>query len=549
MLGGRLVRALVAAAVAAAVGLAAWHAGPVERVEWNLVDARYDLRGTDPARDVVLVGIDSDTLTRYGSWPIDRALHARAIDALRAAGARRIVYDVQFAATRPGDRALIAAADHPDVVLGASEVFDDGTVQSIGPPRWRDRFGYAGFAPDADGVIRRFSGSAFGLPMLAVLGAGGDPAQPERPLDFGAVPSVSFLDVVQGRLDPATVRGRIVVVGATAPILQDVHAVPGGQMAGAEIHANAIQTILDGFPLRDAPTAVGVLLILLCAAVAPAAALTGRLWPPLAAGAAAVALLLVGAQLAFAGGTIIPVAAPLLTIALGTLGAVALTYATEVRARRRTRLAFERFVPPAVIDEVVRRDEMAPKRVQATMLFCDLRGFTTLGEQLDAEQVIAALNRYLEAVSTAVFDHGGTVVSYQGDGVLAVFGAPLEQPDHAARAVAAARQILDDALPAYNRWLADSNLSTAPLSVGIGVNSGPVMAGSVGSSRRLEYAAVGDTTNVAARLQGLGRDHDARLFVAQTTYDQLPPAARAGLRELGPVELKGRLHPVVVHAG
>jgi adenylate cyclase len=132
--------------------------------------------------------------------------------------------------------------------------------------------------------------------------------------------------------------------------------------------------------------------------------------------------------------------------------------------------------------------------------------------------------------------------------VLAVFGAPLEQPDHALRAVAAAGQILDDALPAYNRWLSDSGLSTQPLSAGIGVNSGPVMAGSVGSSKRLEYAAVGDTTNVAARLQGLGREHEARLFVARTTYDALPPADRAALHELGPVELKGRHEPVTVYA-
>jgi adenylate cyclase len=151
-------------------------------------------------------------------------------------------------------------------------------------------------------------------------------------------------------------------------------------------------------------------------------------------------------------------------------------------------------------------------------------------------------------VSGAVFDHGGTVVSYQGDGVLAVFGAPLEQPDHARRAVAAARQILEDGLPAYNRWLADSGLSTQPLSAGIGVNSGPVMAGSVGSSRRLEYAAVGDTTNVAARLQALGRDHDARMFVSGTAYEALPAADREPLRELGPIELKGRREPVTVYA-
>jgi adenylate cyclase len=553
MLGGRVVRAVIAAAVAAAIGLAAWHASPIERLELNLVDARYDVRGGHPTPDVVVVGIDEDTLTTFGTWPFNRRLHARAIDALRAAGAKRIAYDVQFARRTPADKRLIQAADHPDVILGAQELFEDGTPQVIAAKRFGGRIGYAGFPVDADGAMRTFRGTEFGLPTLDALAAGRGADEPLRPIDFagptGSVPEISVADVLNGSFDPAAVRGKVVVVGATAPILQDLHPTAVGDlMAGPEIHANAIQTILDGFPLRDAPTWVGVLMILACAAVAPAAALSGRLWPPLAAGAGAIAVLFVGAQVAFDSGTIVAVAAPLLTIAVGTLGAVALTYATEVRARRRVRLAFERFVPPAVIDEVVKRDEMAPKRVQATMLFCDLRGFTTLGEQLDAERVIAALNRYLEMVSGAVFDHGGTVVSYQGDGVLAVFGAPLEQPDHAHRAVATARQVLEDGLPAYNRWLADSGLSTQPLSAGIGVNSGPVMAGSVGSSKRLEYAAVGDTTNVAARLQALGRDHDARMFVAATTYEQLPPEDRQALRELGPVELKGRHEPVTVYA-
>ena len=549
MLGGRLVRAIIAAAVAAALGLAL--SGALDGLDERLVDTRFQIRGTDtPLEDVVVVAIDDAALSTW-SWPFDRDVHARAIDELRSAGAKVIAYDVQFADPKPHDRALVEAADHPDVILGVLVFNGRGEPALIAPRRLGDQVGFAGFPGDG-GAWRRFRGSEQGIEHLSVHAAGGDPDAPLRRINFTAegstVPTISFRDVARGTFDPQKVRGKIVVVGATAPILGDTHPTPIDElMPGPAIHANAIQTVLDGYPLRDAPGLVGVLMILVAAAIAPAAALTGRIVPPLAAGIGGAAVLLVGAQLAFDAGTVVPIAAPMLSLIVGTLGAVALTYATEVRARRRVRLAFERFVPPAVIDEVVKRDEMAPKRVQATMLFCDLRGFTTLGEQLDAEQVIAALNRYLEMVSGAVFDHGGTVVSYQGDGVLAVFGAPLDQPDHARRAVATGRQILDEGLPAYNRWLADSGLSDRPLSAGIGINSGPVMAGSVGSSKRLEYAAVGDTTNVAARLQALGRDHDARMFVSSTTYEQLGPDAD-GLRELGPVELKGRHEPVTVYA-
>ena len=352
-------------------------------------------------------------------------------------------------------------------------------------------------------------------------------------------------------------RGKIVVVGATNPNLHDDHPTPigGGLMPGAEIHANAIQTVLDGYPLRDPPGWAGVLLVLAAALLAPFATLRGTperaIGWALGAGALGVAALLLSAQGTFQLGEIVPVAAPLLALALGTAGAVALTYAVEVRARRRLRTTFERFVPPEVAAELLPRDGSAARlesrRMEATVLFCDLRGFSALAERLDAEQVIAVLNRYLELVSAAILGHGGTVVSYQGDGVMAVFGAPLAQEDHAARALAAARRILDEQLPRFNAWLAEERLAEAPLDAGIGLNTGPVMSGLVGSERRLEYAAVGDATNVAARLQALGRDAPGRLFVAASTYAALGAAA-GGLRRHGEVELRGRSEPVTVYA-
>jgi adenylate cyclase len=295
-----------------------------------------------------------------------------------------------------------------------------------------------------------------------------------------------------------------------------------------------------------------MVLALLAALAAPLATLPGRrdraVWRALAAGAAGAVVLVALALLAFvAAGAILPLTPALLALALGAAGAVGITYVSESRGRARTRLAFERFVAPAVVDEILRREggelRLEGRRVEATVLFCDLRGFTTLAETLDAEQVIAVLNRYLDGVSGAVFDHGGTVVSFQGDGVMAVFGAPLAQPDHASRAVAAAREILDDALPEFNTWLTSAVPGAQPLDAGIGVNSGPVMSGAVGSAHRIEYAAVGDATNVAARLQAQGRG----LLVSSTTYNLLGTTDAAGLRPGGEVELKGRREAVAVY--
>jgi len=232
---------------------------------------------------------------------------------------------------------------------------------------------------------------------------------------------------------------------------------------------------------------------------------------------------------------------------LGTAGAIALSYATETRARRRVRSTFERFVPKEVVGELLARTDASPRlpgeRVEATVLFCDLRGFTTLAERLEGE-VIEVLDRWFNEMGDAVLDNGGTLVSFQGDGIMSVFGAPIHAPDHAARALAAAREMLDVRLPRFNAWLEEQGLIDEPKRMGIGVNTGTIMSGSVGSDRRLEYAAVGDATNTASRLQSLSKRSDHQLFVAQSTRDALGDAD--GLVLLGPMDLPGRREPCTV---
>ena len=567
----RPVRALIVGLLAAALaGGLAW-SGALGQLESASVDERFRVRGAhDPPAGVTIVEIDDPDIRARGPFPFPRQLHARAIDRLLAAGARAVAYDVQF--TEPSadprdDDALVRAAADPRVVLGSAEIARGRAAIMPRLRRAGARVGLAFFPVDADGTWRRFAGSLHGIPHMSALAAGGSPRAPERPIDFAGPQDtfarLSFADLLDGRFDRGLVRGRIVVVGATAPSLQDFHPTPfGGEMSGVEINANAIQTILDSYPLDDAPPPVAVLLVLACGLLAPlATVLPGSparaLTRALAAGGLGVVALLGGAQLAFGGGTIVPVAAPLLALLFGTVGAVALTYAVELRAQRRLRLELERFVAPAVATELLARDQpLESRKVVATVLFCDLRGFTTLSERLGAERTIALLNRYLGLVTATVLDHGGTVVSYQGDGVMAVFGAPLAQEDHAARALAAAVALVDEALPALNRWASSRGLleDDVPLGIGVGLNSGELMAGVIGSERRVEYAAIGDVTNVAARLQALGRElalePPARLFVAEATIEALGGAEAAErLERHGEVALKGRREPVAVWVG
>jgi len=177
-------------------------------------------------------------------------------------------------------------------------------------------------------------------------------------------------------------------------------------------------------------------------------------------------------------------------------------------------------------------------------MFADLRGFTAAAERLPPEMVIEVLNRYLTEMSDVILDAGGTLVSYMGDGIMALFGAPLEQDDHADRAVAAARRMRDESLPRFNEWYA-GRMPGEAFSMGIGVASGPVMSGNVGSASRLEYAAVGDTTNMASRLQTLTKDGPHSVLISDATRAALMRPV-PDLRAVGALEVRGRQVPASV---
>jgi adenylate cyclase len=185
-----------------------------------------------------------------------------------------------------------------------------------------------------------------------------------------------------------------------------------------------------------------------------------------------------------------------------------------------------------------------PTRVTSTIMFTDLRGFTSFSESHDAEQVIDVLNGYLASMSDAVLDHGGTLVAYTGDGLMAAFGAPVESEDHADMAISAAREIMDERLPAFNERLAGAKLGGG-FRMGIGLNSGPTMSGSVGSERRTDYTVIGDTVNTASRIEQLTKKTSYSVLVSASTRD----AALGEVHDLAFVdefEIRGREHRIKV---
>ena len=210
--------------------------------------------------------------------------------------------------------------------------------------------------------------------------------------------------------------------------------------------------------------------------------------------------------------------------------------------RARVHDIFCRFLPDHVVDDVLERtdDDLRLGGVSSvgTVMFTDLRGFTAFSEKRPPELVIDALNRYFDETSDAILEHGGTLVAYRGDGFLAAFGAPIEVADHADRALATAREMVDVRLPRFNEWLRSNGLGD-DVRMGIGLNSGPFMSGNVGSLRRLEYTVHGDTVNTASRIESLTKTIGGPILLSEATRTALlrPPA---DLRPVGEVEVRGR---------
>jgi adenylate cyclase len=563
-LRGLLLLGAAILCVGAGLGLMAIHG--LRRLDLASVDMRFDVRGArSTPNNVVVVGIDDRTVTAPNHfYPFNRRYHARVIRNLAKAGAAAIAYDVQFVApssSESADVALIEAvrAAAPRVVLATTAVGPKGETQIFGGGEGlkysRAIPSFSSFEKDSDGITRHLVyRSPQGLTSLAVAAAqvrlGHKIAPPPAGhtwIDFAGPPetfrTLSFIDVEENHFKPSDVRGKVVVVGATASVLQDQRttATTGQQeMAGPEVHANAVATALAGYPLASTPGWIEVVLVVLLGSLGPLAATRLRMVLAVPIAVLAIVALLVGAQIAFGQGVIVSVVYALVAGVAALLLTGAIHGITVAFERANTRDAFARFVPESVVDQVLQDAEgvrLGGVRREGTVMFSDLRGFTSFSETLAPEQVIDALNRYLTAMSEAILDHGGTLVAYMGDGIMAVFGAPLQQDDHADRGLAAARDMLAR-LEGFNGWLREQELHDG-FKMGIGLNTGPVMSGNVGSERRLEYTALGDTTNTAARLEGMTKGTPYQLYVADSTRAALRTPAD-DLVEVGEFEVRGR---------
>lgn len=363
----------------------------------------------------------------------------------------------------------------------------------------------------------------------------------------GVFPYYSAAAVMEGQVPPEALKDKIVLIGATAVGIYDLRVTPfSGINPGVEIQATVMDNLLTGRFMRVPPfnRGLSVLIIMFLAII------LGLVLPRLSAfwsfafTLAVAALFTMGNYFMFTMGRQLDLFYPLLQIGVLNLGFTIHRFMLEEQERVRIRRAFEAYVAPTVVQQMLKHPDnlrLGGERREITIMFTDIRGFTTLSENLDPEELVATLHDFLNPMSNIIIKHGGTIDKYIGDAIMALFGAPLDLPDHAGRACRTALDMMATLAELDRKW---ADQGRPQVRIGVGVNSGVVAVGNMGSDRLFDYTAIGDNVNLASRLEGLNKYYGTNILISEATVQKLNGGFI--LRPVDLVQVKGKAQPLEV---
>jgi adenylate cyclase len=576
-----------------------FHLSPLgSALDWAFFDAasRHPLRQPPLPGNSALVFVDEKTMEAMSAqgvrWPFPRAIFAQLLVALQQAGAEKVLVDFTFfeESDAPAEDLLLASlsAAAPSVVLART--------REKAPIFWNEKFiadhraffpkprtGLTNLEGSRDSIARRYAvpgslaGAAFDPPAsvpggllrwhggLAELAGKDVPVLSAAPFIAAGRPIMERLAAAAPELDPekialalaaepkltgemaALVKGRTVFVGSNASGTFDIKQLPVGEIEpGLLLHWTA-WTNLAGTGFIHEVTRTGVLLVALVAvfAVIRAGRQQLELTAPIATAAVLATVLIAGAYAALSAGWFLAPSTPIAAVLLTLLGVVAESFWIEQARKREIQSMFGAYVDPDVVAQLVRNPDsirLGGERREATVFFSDLAGFTDLSEKLPPEQMVEVVNAYLEETSECLHRHHAYVDKYIGDAVMAVFGVPQSLPDHA---VAACRAALEAhaAIDTINaKYAAKVGVK---LKVRIGLNTGEMIVGNLGSSRKKNYTVMGDAVNLASRLEGANKAFGTGILIGHETAIRVQGAIIT--RPLARLRVKGKLQAIEVH--
>ncbi len=600
------VSGLAIGILATALMFLVYEFGHFDFLEQKSVDWRFQLRGEIEAdTSIVIVTIDEASFSALNQkWPWPRTIFARLIDKLAEEKARVIGLDIIMSEDYPDDQdeELARSAGRAGNVLFPSkfeetvkritwsgkevELREEILKEPISILSQAGAVGYLNLPQDSDHFVRRFTplrshgeylytsfalkiaARYFDIPLKSLKYAPYEQLQlGERSIPLNAYNSshinyagpsgkfqrVSFHQVLDGQYSPGLFENSIVLVGVTFADSHDYFPTPfletkQGQkfpLYGVEIHANIINTILQNRFIRPTAPVVNRLIILLGGLfIAFISLKLSALRSSILVLFIALGYFGLGIWL-FSKDILLVSMAPLLTFITVFLSQVVFKYFTEEREKRKVKGIFQKYVSADVVDILIQKPSLVKlggEERTLTVLFSDLAGFTTYSEKHTPSEMIKILSEYFTDMTDQVFKHQGLLKEYVGDELMAIFGAPMAQPDHARKACDAALDMRDRLRLLREEW---SKMGRPPLSARTGVNSGPMLVGNMGSAHRFSYGVLGDHVNLASRLEGLNKAYGTEILIGENTASLLEGSFV--LREVDWVRVKGREQPLSVY--
>ena len=566
------------------------------------LDFLFYMRGeVVPKSNVVIVAIDNESFNEMGPYPWPRNDHARLIRNIMKDKPKAIVFDVTFNepnSINPAfDTEFAAACRQSGCVILASELvtgidkqfqYEELKVPIRELAKAIYSTGLANTPLDSDAFVRRASlfrkihdERYYSLAMEAMrryLSVGKGEINIEADvLEFGErhIPldvegkmwinycgpaktfkTIPYYQVFKGMVPAETFRDAIVFVGATTNDLHDVFPTPftwsplesdrmAMQVPGVEIHANVVDTVLNNRFISTPGALLTIALVFGLGLLVSWVAIKARIWVSLTVAiGSALGLVALSVWLFSNKSIFLEFIHPLYTIGLVFVGTTTYRASVELREKQKIRGTFARYVSPHVLTTVLTHPpELGGARRVATILFSDVRGFTSMSEKLTAHEVVEILNEYLTEMVDEVLQHDGTLDKFVGDAVMAVFGSPMDQKYHALRGVSTAWEMHRRHEALKVKWLADGKV---PFEIGIGLNTGEVVAGNMGSPSRMEFTVIGDNVNLAARMESATKDSGHKILLSEATY--LLVKDHVQVKELAPVHMKGKAEDIKVFA-
>ncbi len=444
--------------------------------------------------DIVVVAIDDRSINAIGRWPWDRKVHAQLLNLLLSQKPKAVGYDVAFPekSNTLSDEALKKSLSLHNVVLPIEQVKD-----GLQKPNdiFKTKTGLVNVLIDSDGVVRRVPSESFASAILDTKVAG-DYMRINYAGKPGSFTTYSFVDVLNKKIPLENFADKYVLVGATAVDLHDVQITPvsaGKEMAGVEIHANAMQTILDKKYLVLEPKIQALLFILLACLLAPLNIFV-------------LIAYIIFAFWSFDNGVIRNLIYPPAAIIAINIINIFLKYWKEKAQKEYIKKAFSYYLSDSVLAEILKdpsKLRLGGERKEITVLFSDIAGFTTISEKLAPEELAQKLNDYLTKMTNIVFKYGGVLDKYIGDAVMAFWNAPIADADHALKACKTALEMQEQA---------------GDFEIRIGINTGDMVVGNMGSQMRFDYSLLGDNVNLGSRLEGTNKEYGTKILISESTH-------------------------------